>query len=122
VGVLAIEIDAGQDADAAELIRLTSQLRQRLLELELEAVESPATSAPPGTKASDGTIVGVLLVTITPAVLRATVEVIRTWLATAQARTARIELDGDVLELTGVSSKDQHAVVTNFLDRHTERS
>jgi hypothetical protein len=120
--MLTVEIDAGQDADAGEGVRLTSQLRRQLLELDLEAVESPVTDAPPGTRASDGTIVGVLLVTLTPAVLRATVQVIQAWLTNAQVRTARIELDGDVLELTGVSTEDQHTLVTSFLDRHAERS
>jgi hypothetical protein len=120
--MLTVEIDAGHDADAAEVLRLTSQLRRQLMELDLEAVDPPVTGAPPGTKASDGAILGVLLVTLAPAVLRATVEVIQAWLATAQARTARIELDGDVLELTGVSTEDQHSLVTSFLDRHAERS
>ena len=118
---LAIEIDAGQDAEAAELVGLAIQLRQRLLELDVDEVESPATSAPPGTKAVDGTIVGVLLVTVTPALLRATVEVIRAWLAKAQARTVRIELGDDVLELTGAATKDQ-PLIARFLDRHADPS
>jgi hypothetical protein len=118
---LAIEIDAGQDAEAAELVGLALQLRQRLLELDVEAVESPATSAPLGTKAVDGTIVGVLLVTVTPALVRATVEVICAWLAKAQARTVRIELGDDVLELTGAATKDQ-PLIARFLDRHADGS
>jgi hypothetical protein len=118
---LTVEIKAGQGADAAEVARLASQLRRQLMDLDLEAVESPVTDPPPGTKAGHGTIVGVLLVTMAPTVLRATVEVIQAWLATAQARTVRVELDGDVLELSGASEEDQHTLVTSFVARHAER-
>ena len=54
VDTLAIEIDAGQDTEAAELVGLAIQLRQRLLELDVDEVESPATSAPPEPRQSMG--------------------------------------------------------------------
>lgn len=115
---LVVEIDGGSDVDATELSQLTIQLRRQLLGLDLEEVEPPAASAPPGTKADNATIAGVLLVTLAPAMLPAAVQVIRAWLATAQARSARIELGGDTLELTGMSAQDQHLVIASFLERH----
>jgi hypothetical protein len=48
------------------------------------------------------------------------VATVRGWLRRApeQTRTVRLELDGDVLELSGASSQDQERLVELFLSRH----
>jgi len=66
VPILTVEIDAGPDADATQLLRLTTQLRRQLLELDVEAVEVPAIDAPQGAKTVDQTVSGMLLVTPHP--------------------------------------------------------
>jgi hypothetical protein len=121
VPTLTVEIDAGPDADATQLLRLTTQLRRQLLELDVEAVEAPAIDAPQGAKTVDQTVAGMLLVTLTPVLVRATLDIIRAWLATSQARSAKVELDGDAIELTGLSATDQNRLITGFLERHNKK-
>jgi hypothetical protein len=47
------------------------------------------------------------------------VAAVRAWLAGAPQRSIKLELDGDVLELTGVSSKEQRRLTDEWLRRHT---
>ena len=49
---LTIQVDAGPDADQAELDEATHRLRDRLLELDVNSVEQRGSgAAPPGTAA-----------------------------------------------------------------------
>jgi hypothetical protein len=61
---LQVEIGLEPDADAAELDEETLELRQELLELDVNAVERPAAGPPPeGARAIELALLGTLLVT-----------------------------------------------------------
>jgi hypothetical protein len=49
--------------------------------------------------------------------LQAVVKTIRSWLG-RRDRTAKLEIDGDTLELTGISSETEERLVTAWVDRH----
>jgi hypothetical protein len=50
------------------------------------------------------------------------VAAVRAWLGgQQQQRSIKLELDGDVLELTGVSSNEQRRLSDEWLRRHTSR-
>jgi hypothetical protein len=110
------------ESDPEELADLTAHLRQELLDLDVEAVESPRLGEPPpGSRAVDLVALGTLVVTIAKSeLLVAVVASVRAWLAGSQQRSVKVTLDGDTLELIGLSSKDQHRVVDQWLDRHTK--
>lgn len=119
---LAIEISAGPFADAEELDALVAQLRRELLELDVESVErARGGPAPAGARAVDVLALGTLLVSlIDPAtVLPAVVGAVEVWLSGRRQRSVKLELDGDILEVTGLSSKDQRRLIERWLDRHT---
>jgi hypothetical protein len=120
---LGIQVMVGSDDDEEEVAKATLQLRRELLDLEVEAVElPPAGEPPPGTRAVELAAIGALLVTIGQSQLLANVvAAIRSWLAGHQQRSIKLELDGDVLELTGVSSKDQQRLTDEWLRRHASR-
>jgi hypothetical protein len=61
---------------------------------------------------------GSLLVTAGPQFLAAVVGVARAWLGHSQPRSIRLELDGDVLELTGLPSDQQRMLADEWLRRH----
>jgi hypothetical protein len=62
----------------------------------------------------------VLLVTVSQSQLLAPVlEAVRSWLAGSPQRGIKLEFDGDVLELSGVSSKEQRRLTDEWLRRHT---
>ncbi|GGQ77876.1 hypothetical protein GCM10010280_25370 [Streptomyces pilosus] len=106
----------GRDSDQEELDALTLQLRERLLELDVDRVELDRSGAvPAGAKPADALAVGVLVVTAAPFVLRSAVDLVRTWIETRPVRTVSITLGEDSLELEAVSPADQQRLIEAFL-------
>jgi hypothetical protein len=118
---LAVEVSAGPAADAEELDELVGQLRRELLELDVESVErARGGPAPSGARAVDVLALGTLLVSLVdPAtVLPAVVAAVEVWLRARGQRSVKLELGGDVLEVTGLSSGDQRRLIDGWLARH----
>ena len=112
-----------EDADAERLDELTSSLRQELLQLDVEDVTAlRAGEAPPGARGLDAAAVGALLVGLGSSAdgLRAVISAIRGWLTRGWGahRSVRLEIDGDVLELTEASAADQDRLIGLFIGRH----
>ncbi len=119
---LTLRIDGGPDSDREELDSLASQLRCRLLELDVETVEHVRSDQiPPGAKPVDALTIGALIVTLTPVAVKAVVGLVQTWLQHRPVRSATIVIDGDCLELTNPSRADQHQLVQAFIDAHTTK-
>lgn len=123
LATLGIQVAVGPDSDAGEVAEATLQLRRELLDLEVEAVELPrAGQPPPGTRAVELAALGALLVTVGQSqLLTPVVAVVRSWLAGQPQRSIKLELGGDVLELSGVSSREQRRLVDEWLRRHESR-
>jgi hypothetical protein len=120
--VLGIQVELGPDADAAEIALATERLRRELLELDIDAVV-PATGEepPPGTRAGGGVELGALIVTaVSSGLFTMIVEVAREWLAGQRERSITLHIDGDVLELTGLSSGEQSRLTDRWLARHAD--
>jgi hypothetical protein len=116
-----LQLQVGDDnADPEELADLTARLRNELLDLDIEAVEALRIGPPPpGARAVDLMAIGTLIATFTrPDLLVAVVAAVRTWLGGTGGRSVKLELDGDALELTGVSSKEQRRLTDEWLRRH----
>jgi hypothetical protein len=120
---LGIQVAVGPDGDTEEVVQATLQLHRELLELDVDTVEVPSTGeAPPGSRAVDLESLGALAVNIAESqLLTAVMATIRSWLTASSRRSIKLELDGDVLELTGVSSSEQRRLTDEWLDRHTGR-
>jgi hypothetical protein len=118
---LGIQLAVGPDDDAEEVAEATLQLRRELLDLDVDAVElPPGGEAPPGTRAVELAALGALAVTFAKSpLLGPVVSAVRAWLAGQPQRSIKLELDGDVLELTGLSSKEQRRLTDEWLRRHT---
>jgi hypothetical protein len=121
--LLGVRVVAGPDGDAEELAEVTRQFRRELLALDVEAVRTPTEgAAPAGSKGLELAALGALVVTVGRSqVLGSIVAAVRSWLAGSRQRSVRLELDGDVLELTGVSSKEQRRLTDEWLQRHGSR-
>jgi len=106
------------DLDAAEVEDTLIRLRRELLEHPDVADVQPGSSAPvpAGSKAVGGLVAALSVTVLSPAVLVSLVETIRS--AAWRNRTIRVEIDGDVLELTGTTSAQQQQVVDAWLSRH----
>jgi hypothetical protein len=119
-----VQFGIGREAEADEVAEATFRLRRELLELDVEAVEPTlGGEAPQGSRAVDLVGLGVLVVTVARSeVLSGVVSAIQTWLAGRHSGgTVRLEIAGDVLELTGVSSDEQRRLADAWLRRHVKR-
>jgi len=118
---LTLRVD-DEEADPEELAELALRLRRELLGLDVERVELLRVGEPPpGTRAVDLVALGTLLVTFAkPELLVGVVAAIQAWLAGSRQRSVKVTLDGDVLELTGLSSKEQRRVADEWLGRHAK--
>lgn len=113
---LHLVLTGSQDSDQEELDELTLQLRERLLELDVDDVEPNRSGAvPAGAKPVDAIAVGALAVTMAPIALRSVLDLVRTWIETRPVRTVSITLGEDSLDLEAVSSADQQRLIEAFL-------
>lgn len=120
-GELAAVLDAGPDSDAEELQELTQRLRGELLQLDVDAVAFETEGeAPEGSKGLDLLAMGGLVVqfALNSGVLKSVVDTTVAWLGRQQARSVKLTLDGDTLELTGVSSDEQQRLIDVWVARH----
>lgn len=120
---LSAVLDAGPEHDAEELLDLTQRLRGELLELDVDAVELEAQgAAPDGAKGAELLAFGGLAIqfTLKTPVLRSVVDTTVAWLGRQQARSVKLTLDGDTLEVTGVSSDEQSRLVEQWVARHVD--
>jgi hypothetical protein len=118
---LSVELEAGPDSDAEEWPELTSRLREELLDLDVEAVQTPtAEGSLEGSKGAGLLEIGSLVVQFVrhSDVLTSIVNVLKSWKGRRLVRSVKLTLDGDSLEIAGVSSAEQERLVELWIARH----
>ncbi len=118
---LEINFTVDDDVSAHELDELTAAMRRELLQLDVQSVDRVSGGpAPEGAKGIELAELGALVVSLGKAtpVLGQVVAVIEAWVARSPNRTVKLTLDGDTLELNGMSERDQRQVVKDWMARH----
>ena len=117
---LRVSLEApGADGDA--LAESVSRLQDELAELDVDDVRPPAEGeAPTGSKGVELVALGALVVKLVRSrhLLGQVLSTIRDWVTRNDADSVRIEIDGDVLEIKGVTEADKKALIDNWLERH----
>src|SRR5262245_59397413 len=111
---LTLRVEGGAGADAQELDDVTQRLRTQLLELDVRSVGPlQAGEPPPGTRSADLMMIGSLLVTLarSPELLKTVVGVVQSWLAGQTARAVELQIGGDTLKVSGLSSAEQRRLI-----------
>jgi hypothetical protein len=118
---LRLHVGIGSDADAAELDAMTSSLREELLNLDIDTVgRPPGRQPPPGARAVDLPTLGTLLVVAHREAVGALVQTLISWIGRRRSRSVKVELDGDVLELSNASVGEQRHAAEAFFARHDQ--
>jgi hypothetical protein len=116
----------GVGEDDLELEEATLQLRRELIELDVEGVEARSYGDPgPGVRSVDLIGLGSLVVNVVQSeAFKEVVTAIISWLGRRRQGAVKLEVNGDVLELTGLSSQEQRRVCDEWLRRNAggERS
>lgn len=117
---MTVTVRLGQtDAPARRGPDPTDDLRRELAQLGEVHISGP--SAAPHTRSIDVGTLAEIVVTLSGVAggLGAVVETVRGFLKKrADSRTARLEIDGDVLEVTGLDADEQRALIDRWLARH----
>jgi hypothetical protein len=120
-GELSVKLQARPDTDAEELTHLAGRLRAELLDLDVESVQQLERGEPPEESKGVGwRAAGELVVRLvaTPEVLVSLISGVRSWLGRNRVRSVKLTLDGDALEVTGVSSAEQDRLIDLWVARH----
>ena len=116
--------ETGSDPD--RLDQLTRLLRDELRQVDLAEVRpAPAKPAPPGARGVGADTMGTLAVALMGSGgLTAVITAVRAWLDRGHEapRSIRVEIEGDVLELSGATSAEHDRLVSLFLSRHSEEA
>lgn len=118
---LSVELQAGPDTDAEELVELSGRLRAELLDLDVDAVRQSVRGEAPGDAKGAGVVAaGELVVGLvaSPQVLASLIDAVRSWLGRNRARSVKVTLDGDSLEVSGASSAEQDRLIDLWVSRH----
>jgi hypothetical protein len=116
-------IEAEANTEREELVALAVRLREWLLPVGVESVGFVgAGPAPAGTRSAGMFVAGVLTVLFARSseLLGKLIDVVQSWLSSSGARSVRLELDGDVLEVTGITRGDQRELIRAWIDRHAD--
>ncbi len=116
---LTIQI-AEENADPHELEDLTARLRTELLEIDVVTAQAErGAPPPPGARAVLSFSLGGLVVSLAGTeLLAAVVGAVTAWLTRDQHRSAKLTIDGDAIELTGVPSGEQRRLTDLWVRRH----
>lgn len=115
---LRIEVAPVDGEDAEALDDLTRALREELLELDVDAVSRPSEPAPDGARAVEAAALGMLLVGVGKGALGIVARTVERWVQRVGDRRVVLELDGDRLEVSGISAEDQRRLIDTFVARH----
>ncbi|MGV9395132.1 hypothetical protein [Streptomyces sp. NPDC003668] len=114
-----VELEGAADSDQEELESLTLELRQHLLDFEVERAElARRTVAPDGTKVVGALTVGTLIVTVGIPLLPKLLDVITAWIENRPVRTATVTIGEDSIEMEALSSADQRRLIDAFIAAH----
>jgi hypothetical protein len=118
---LLLSLEAGPGTDDEELAELTRQLRTEFMEVDVESIDfASIDEAPVGSKSGPPVDWGTLLLTLAASggVLTTIINVIQSWLTRHDRHRLSIEINGDRLELTGISTDEQQQLIDAWLSRH----
>lgn len=119
---LVLSIKADPETDAEELEELTRQLREEIMELDVESADfAGVEEVPAGAKVVEPISLGTVLVTLlaTGGVITTLINAIQAWLTRHERQSITIEIDGDKLEITGISDGEKQQLVNAWIHRHT---
>ena len=117
---LTLRIDPEPDDDNEELEQIVSQLRDELLELDVETVDTARGEKPPeGAKVIDAIDWNTLIVTLAASggVLTVLIGTVQSWLTRHERSSVTLEIDGHKLNLKGIPPDERQRTIDAWISR-----
>jgi hypothetical protein len=116
-----LKLDLGEGAPDEELEAMTSQLRDELLELNVDSVDHVEEhELPESAKAIGFVAIGALLVKVGPAAFGAVADTLQAWLKRQAGRKITVKIGDDTIELTGASADERRRLIDTWVAAHGE--
>lgn len=113
-----LNLNAGSELDAEEKERVTRQLREELMRLDVDGVDFVKSGkAPAKAKAGDPITWGKLLLMLVPSggVLTTIISAIQSWLTRHNQRSMSLEINGNKIDIKDISSEDQKRLIDSWI-------
>lgn len=107
-----------QGADAEETALLGGQLRQDILQLDVDSVDFLRSGAMPAGAKGEPITLAALVVTIAPTLIASLFSLLQSWLARHEKTSLTIEMGKDKVVVTGNPSKEERQLIETVLARH----
>jgi len=117
---LLLSIASDPETDEQEMEELNRQLRKELMELDVDAVDQVGSGRAPAGAKGDPVTLGTLLVTLAASggVLTTVINTVQSWLTRQERHAITVEIGGDKLTITSVSSEQQQRLINDFIRYH----
>lgn len=113
-----LNLDAGSELDAEEKERITRQLREELMGLDVDGVDYVKSGkAPAKARAGDLITWGKLLLLLVPSggVLTTLIGVVQSWFTRHNQRSISLEINGNKIDIKDISSEDQKRLIDSWI-------
>lgn len=120
---LFIGSDPDLELDSEDLEKSTQRLRREILSLNVEAVDLlKIVDKPSKSKVGDPISWGTIIVTLlaTRGVITTLINAIASWLTQYERRIITLEIGGDKLQITGISSEEQKRLIDAWIERNAK--
>lgn len=115
---LKLVLDGGQGADAEETAQLSQQLRQDILQLDVDSADFDRSGVAPAGAKGDPITLGALAITLAPGLITSLFNLLQSWLTRHEKSSVTIELGKDKIVFTGNPSKEERQLIETVLARH----
>lgn len=118
---VSVTVQADATAGDEDTAVLRDYVRSMLAEHEFDVTDHRGgAELPAGAKAADPAAISSLVVALAASggVLTTLIGALQAWLLRSSARQVVVEIDGDRLEVTGVSNEERRRLIAAWLDRH----
>ena len=115
---LSLRINPISEVEDKEFEDVAQRLRKDILEVDVEGVDLIRTQeSPAGARSGDVLSLGSLLITLVSSsgVLPSLINTVQSWLKRNEGHSITLEVNGDKLEVTGISSLRQQQLIDRWL-------
>jgi hypothetical protein len=118
-----VHIKPEREDDKNEIDSLTRNLRDDLLNLNVEEVHLLYEKPPPDSKALDGVAIGSMVVDfISGGAIKEITETVQAWIQRNENRAITIEMaDGEKIDVKWLSAKDQQRIIDAWVIRQMQK-
>jgi hypothetical protein len=118
-----VQIKPEKADDKQEIDSLTRDVREDLLNLDVEDVHLLYEKPPPGSKAFDGVAIGSMIVDfVSSGAIKEVTQTVQRWIERNENRSITIEMpDGDKIDVKGISGKDQGKIIDAWVTRQMQK-